>query len=314
MSSLVVVVAGPTASGKSGLALAVADAFSGTVINADSVQVYKELRILSNRPSPSDEARSPHRLFGTFDAAEQCSVANWRNLAITEISAAHAENRLPIVVGGTGLYLKALIEGLSWMPLISPETRLHLKRRLVEEGSAALHTELMVRDPTAAKRLEPGDSQRVMRALEVLEATGHSITEFQMRSKAEPPVGLHFATILLRPPRDRLYKRCDERLANMVKVGVVAEVRHFLRGSPDPELPVMKALGLTEFGAYIKGLKPLDQALNEAQQATRRYAKRQMTWFRTQIIADFVINEQYSERINEKIFSFIRQNMLTNTQ
>ncbi len=313
-SQLVIVVAGPTASGKSALALTVASAFSGTVINADSIQVYRELRILSNRPSPSEEASSPHRLFGVFDAVERCSAANWRNLAITEISSAHAQGRLPIVVGGTGLYLKALLEGLSRMPAIPHQIRANLKLRLAKEGPAVLHNELKLRDPAAAERLNPGDSHRVMRALEIHEYTGCSITEFQARSKIKPPAGLNFKIILLQPPREGLYKRCDDRLVQMLEKGVVDEVKEFLSEGYDPDLPIMKALGLAEFGAHLNGQKSLEQALKETQQATRRYAKRQMTWFRTQIIADIALIEQHSESLSKKTFSFIRQNMLTNAE
>ena len=307
----VLVVAGPTASGKSALAAKIAQAFDGTIINADSVQVYEDLRILSNRPSPQDEGLVPHRLFGVFAAADECSAARWCELALREISAAHDAGRLPVVVGGTGLYLKVLVEGLSSIPDVAAEIRQRLKQRLVGEGSAALHAELAGRDPAAASRLAPGDSQRVMRALEVFEATGSSITEFQAQSRAIPPTHLQFMTILLRPPRGALYARCDDRLARTLELGAVDEVRRLRRAGHDPGLPIMKALGVVEFGAYLDGRVPLEQALNDAQQATRRYAKRQTTWFRTQIIADFVIETEYSESNCEKIFAFIRQNVLT---
>ena len=310
-ASPVLVMAGPTASGKSALALAVAEAFEGTIINADSVQVYAELRILSNRPSVEDEARAPHRLFGTLAASDECSAARWCALALAEISAAHDGGRLPIIVGGTGLYLKALLEGLSPIPDVPAELRSRLKQRLCEEGSAALHAELARRDPAAAKRLKPKDSQRVVRALEVLDATGSSITEFQLHSKVAPPDHLRFMTILLQPPRVELYRRCDSRMAGMVEAGAIDEVGRLRAADLDPGLPIMKALGVVEFGSYLDGLAPLERALTEAQQATRRYAKRQTTWFRTQIITNLVIDTQDSESSKEKIFSFIRQNMLT---
>ena len=307
----VLVVAGPTASGKSALALAVAEEFGGTVINADSMQVYRELRILSNRPTPEQEARAPHRLFGILSATEMCSAAHWRALALAEIAAAHNAGHVPIVTGGTGLYLKALIEGLSPIPDIPLDLRSELRRRLAEEGSAMLHEELSRRDPTAAGRLQPGDSQRVLRALEVFETTGRSITEFHGRFKAAPPPGLRFATILLRPPRDRLYAECDRRLANMVEAGVVEEIRRLRNAGLDPELPIMKALGMTEFGAHLDGHRSMEQVLKDAQQATRHYAKRQTTWFKNQNIADFYLDEQYSQRNDAKIFAFIRQKVLT---
>jgi tRNA dimethylallyltransferase len=310
----VLLLAGPTASGKSAVALSVAEKLDGTIINADSVQVYRELRILSNRPSAADEARVRHRLFGVFSATDECSAARWCALALTEIAAAHEAGRLPIVVGGTGLYLKTLLEGLSPIPDVPAEIRSHLKRRLAEEGSAALHAELVRRDPATANRLEPEDSQRVMRALEVLDATGSSITDFQAQSKAGPPSHLLFSTVLLQPSRDVLYARCDSRLARMIEAGAIDEVRRLQTAGLDPGLPIMKALGVVEIGSYLDGLMPLERALKEAQQATRRYAKRQTTWFRTQIIADLVSNAQDSERFEEEIFSFIRQKMLTGAE
>jgi tRNA dimethylallyltransferase len=307
----VLVVAGPTASGKSALALAVAEEFGRTVINADSMQVYRELRILTNRPLPEHEARAPHRLFGVLCAAEKCSAARWRALALAEIADAHEGSLGPIVVGGTGLYLKALIDGLSPIPDIPLELRSHLRLRLTEGGSAALHEELSRRDQTAAERFQPGDSQRVLRALEVLETTGRSITEFQESFKAAPPPGLRFVTILLQPQREPLYAKCDSRLVSMIEAGVIDEVRDLRNAGLDLNLPIMKALGVTEFGTYLDGQKSLEQALQDAQQATRRYAKRQTTWFGTQIIADFIIVTQYSERIRDEIFAFIRQKVLT---
>ncbi len=307
----VLLLAGPTASGKSALALAIAEKLDGTIINADSMQVYRELRILSNRPSAADEALVPHRLFGVLSATDECSAARWCALALTEIAVAHDAGRLPIVVGGTGLYLKALLEGLSPIPDAPAGLRSNLKRRLAEEGSVALHAELTRRDPTAANRLEPEDSQRVMRALEVLDATGRSITEFQAHSKVAPPSHLSFSTVLLRPPRDRLYARCESRLARMMEAGAIEEVRRLRTADLESGLPIMKALGVVEIGLFLDGLMPLERALKEAQQATRRYAKRQTTWFRTQIIADLVIETQDSESSEEQIFSFIRQKMLT---
>ena len=314
MAFPVLLLAGPTASGKSAFALTVAEKLDGTIINADSMQVYSELRILSNRPSAEDEARAPHRLFGVLSATDECSAARWCALALTEISAAHDAGRLPILVGGTGLYLKALLEGLSPIPDVPAELRSHLKQRLAEEGSVALHAELVRRDPATANRLEPEDSQRVMRALEVLDATGSSISEFQARSKAAPPSHLVFSTVLLQPPRDELYARCDSRLARMMEAGAIDEVRRLRAANLDPGLPIMKALGVVEIGSYLDGLISLERALKDAQQATRRYAKRQTTWFRTQIIADLLIETQDSERFEEIFFSFIRQRVLTGAE
>lgn len=305
------VVAGPTASGKSALALAAAREFDGVVINADSMQIYRELRILTARPTAEDEARAPHRLYGVLPAHEVCSAGRWRAMALAEIAAAHEAGRLPILCGGTGLYLRALTEGLSPMPEVPGDIRDALRRRLRTEGSAALHGELAVRDPATAARLEPGDGQRVLRALEVLEATGKTLSDWQAAPTDGPPRGLRFATILLLPPRDQLYAGCDRRLEIMLESGALEEVRRLTATGLDPALPAMKALGVAELSRHLAGECGLDEAVAAAQQATRRYAKRQMTWFRNQIVADRVIDRTYSERIDEEIFSFIRQKLLT---
>ncbi len=307
----VLIVAGPTASGKSALALAVAEAFDGTIINADSMQVYRELRILSARPSPADEARAPHRLYGVLSAAERCSAGRWRAMALAEIAAAHAAGRLPVVCGGTGLYLKALAEGLSPMPHVPAEIRARLSARLRAEGAAALHAELAARDPDTAGRTKPTDSQRILRALEVLEATGRSLADWQAGPADAPPPGLRIATILLAPPRAALYAACDRRLAEMVTAGALDEVRQLNATGLDPSLPAMKAVGVREFGEYLAGNCDLQAALAAARQATRRYAKRQMTWFRHQIVADLTLDAQFSESLLSKIFAFIRQKLLT---
>ncbi len=306
----VLIVAGPTASGKSALALAVAEAFDGVVVNADSMQVYRELRILTARPSPADEARAPHRLYGILSAAERCSAGRWRALALGEIAAAHASGRLPILCGGTGFYLKAFTVGLSPMPDIPHEIRARLSDRLQSEGITALHAELAARDPAVAKRVAPADRQRVLRALELLEATGRSLADWQ-DGPAEPLRGLRVATILLAPPRAALYAACDRRLEAMAAAGAVDEVRQLNAMGLDPSLPVMKAVGVREFGEYLKGNCDFRAAVAAAQQATRRYAKRQMTWFRHQIIADLEFGEQFSESLKAESFSFIRQKLLT---
>ena len=307
------IVAGPTASGKSSLALDIARAFNGVVINADSMQVYAGLRVLTARPSPGDENRAPHRLYGTVPASESCSAARWRDLALAEIEDAMARGMLPVVCGGTGLYLRALTQGLSPIPEIPPDTRRRLSARLSREGAVALHGDLAARDPAMAARLEPADGQRILRALEVLEATGRSLAAWQEEDTQGPPEGLRFATILLVPPRDALYAACDARLAAMLDQGALEEVVALTALGLDPGLPMMKALGLREFAAHLAGDSTLDEALDEARQATRRYAKRQMTWFRHQIIADLTVEAQYSESILPKIFAFIRQKVLTST-
>ncbi len=307
----VLIVAGPTASGKSALALDIARAFNGVVINADSMQVYAELRVLTARPTPRDEARTPHRLYGTVPASERCSAARWRDMALAEIEDATSSGKLAVVCGGTGLYLRALVDGLSPVPDIPPEIRDRLAARLAGEGAAALHGDLAARDPAMAARLEPADGQRIARALEVLEATGRSLAAWQAAAGQGPPEGLRFVTILLAPPRDVLYAASDARLAAMVDDGALEEVVALEALGLDPGLPAMKALGVREFSAHLAGQSTLEEALDATRQATRRYAKRQMTWFRHQIIAQKMINEQYSESLKAKIFAFVRQNVLT---
>ena len=307
----VLIVAGPTASGKSGLALALAREFDGVVINADSMQVYRELHVLTARPSAAEEALVPHRLYGVLSASEVCSAGRWRDMALAEIDGAHAAGKLPIVCGGTGLYLKALTQGLSPMPEVPDDIREAMRARLAAEGAEALHRELAVRDPALARRLQPADGQRIVRALEVREATGRSLSEWQAIPADGPPERLRFQTILLAPPRASLYANCDRRLEIMLKEGALDEVRRLTAMALAPDLPAMKALGVKEFAGYLAQNKGFDEALSVAQQATRNYAKRQMTWFRHQIVADKVISEQFSESLLPEIFSFVRHFLLT---
>jgi tRNA dimethylallyltransferase len=307
----VLIVAGPTASGKSGLAIAIAEEFDGVIINADSMQVYRELRVLTARPSPGDEARAPHRLYGVLSASEVCSAGRWCEMALIEIERAHSAGKLPIACGGTGLYLKALTAGLSPMPDVPDDIRERMRARLAAEGAETLHRELSAHDPAMAERLEPADGQRVVRALEVLEATGRTLTDWQAVPASGPPAGMRFATILLTPPREELYARCDRRLEAMLDEGALDEVRRLNAMGLAADLPATRALGVKEFSGYLAGNMALEQALADAQQATRNYAKRQMTWFRHQIIADKEIFAQFSESLRPEIFSFIRHFVLT---
>ena len=308
----VVVVAGPTASGKSRLALDVAAEFGGTVINADSMQVYRELPILSAAPDAVARARVPHRLYGVIPAAESCSAGRWRELALAEVEAAAADARLPIIAGGSGLYLRALISGLNRVPTVAPEIRAAARARLARSGAAAMHTALAARDPVMAARLLPTDSQRLVRAWEGLEATGKSLSEWQRPpAEAGASAGLRFLILVLLPPRPDVYAACDARFHSMVAGGAVAEVAALAARRLDPALPAMKALGVPELMRHLAGEIPLEQAVRLAQQATRRYAKRQMTWLRHQLTPDKVIGEKYSERLTSKIFSYISSFLLT---
>lgn len=307
----VLVVAGPTASGKSALALAVAEEFGGVVINADSMQMYRELRILTARPSAADEARAPHRLYGVLSAGERCSAGRWRQMALAEIAQAGRAGRPPVVCGGTGLYLKALMDGLAPIPDVPPAIRRQVAARLATVGATALHAELSVRDPRMAGRLAPTDSQRIARALEVLEATGRSLADWQASPTVGQPPDVSPVSILLAPPREVLYAACDRRLEAMLAQGALDEVRQLNAMALSPSLPAMKAVGVREFSSYLAGDCDLPTALASAQQATRRYAKRQMTWFRNQFVADLTLDLQLSECLLSETFAFIRQKMLT---
>jgi len=307
----VVVIAGPTASGKSALALDAAGEFNGTVINADSMQVYAELRVLTARPGPADEARVPHRLFGVLPASETCSAGRWLRLAADEIAAAHKSGRVPMIVGGTGLYLKALLDGMAPVPDIPPEIRQHAQALYARLGGGAFREELAKLDPVSAAALPPGDAQRLTRAFEVVRATGKPLSQWRREQGAGRPVGGRFAVIVLTPPRAALYAAIDARFETMMAAGAVDEVAALRDLGLDAALPAMKAVGVPQLCRYLEGAMDLDAASAKAQQATRNLAKRQFTWFRNQIVPDFGVSEQYSERNKQKIFSFIRNFLLT---
>ena len=309
----VLILAGTTASGKSALALEIAEAFDGVIINADSKQVYRELRVISAQPSDADLARAPHRLYGVLAAAERCSAGRWREMAVAEIAAARAARRLAIVVGGTGLYLRALTGGLAPIPPIPDDCREAVRARLADIGNLALHAALSRNDPETAARIEPGDTQRLLRAWEVLEATGKSLSEWRKNPATGPESGFNAATVCLIPPRARINERIDRRFACMIEEGGLDEVRALDGLGLDPELPAMKAHGVPELRRYLHGEIDLAQATAAAQQATRRYAKRQMTWFRHQMPgsqnfdSEYAQETEYSERLMQEIFAFIRK-------
>ncbi|MEI6557150.1 MAG: tRNA (adenosine(37)-N6)-dimethylallyltransferase MiaA [Rhodospirillaceae bacterium] len=280
----VLVIGGPTASGKSGLALALARRAGGVVINADSMQVYRDLSVLTARPGAEALATVPHRLYGVLGAGEVCSVARWLGLALAEIATAHRTGALPVLVGGTGLYLGALTGGLSALPEIPPAIRALARQRLERDGAAALHADLGRRDPATAARLPPGDRQRIVRAWEVLEATGRPLSSWQNENRGAPPPGLSLSTIVLDPPRPDLYRSCDLRFDAMMAAGALAEVQALNALGLEPDRPALKALGVPELRRHLAGDLSLDAAAALARQSTRRYAKRQVTWFRHQVI------------------------------
>ncbi|MBU2089336.1 MAG: tRNA (adenosine(37)-N6)-dimethylallyltransferase MiaA [Alphaproteobacteria bacterium] len=311
----VVVVAGPTASGKSALALAIAEAFRGIVINADSMQIYADLRVLTARPSAEEERRVPHRLYGVLDGAEKGSAGQWRDLALAEISRAHASGLLPVLCGGTGLYLRSLMQGIAPVPAVPAETRAAATALLHRLGNAGFHAALAERDPVMAGRLHPGNTQRLIRAWEVLDSTGRSLADWQQAAPVGGATHLDFLCFTLLPPRDALYAACDGRLARMVEQGALQEVAALAARHLDPALPVMKALGVRELAAHLAGTLALDTAIEEAQRETRRYAKRQMTWFRHQMPESYIVETgfgaQYSTSPIDEIFSKIRRSGLT---
>lgn len=307
----VVVIGGPTASGKSALALAIARKFHGAVVNADSMQLYDALPILTAQPSAADRAAAPHLLYGVLPANEVGSAQLWREMALRAIDVARAQGRLPIVVGGTGLYLRALLQGLSPMPDVPDAIRSRIRALWDEEGPQAVRTRLERLDPEAAARLKPGDKQRQLRALEVAEATGRPLSEWQKVAAEGPPPGQSFLTIVLQPEREALRQAIAGRLKAMIAAGALDEVKALLERGLRPDRPLLRALGMPELAAHAMGKISLDQALERAISATRQYAKRQDTWFRHQFIADRAIKSQFSEKILPEIFSFIRQSGLT---
>ena len=275
-----ILIAGPTASGKSGAGLELAARFGGTVINADSMQVYRELRLLTARPSEADEARVPHRLYGTVPAADAYSVGRWLGDAARAMAEAHKEGRLPILVGGTGLYFKALTEGLAPVPDIPAEIRAHWRERSEQLGRDALHAELAARDPAMAARLGPNDPQRIVRALEVIDATGVSLAEWQ-GDNAMPLLAPGDALrLVIAPEREPLYATIDARFDRMIEDGALDEVCALLGLELDPGLPAMRAHGVRELAAHLSGALTREEAVAKTKTESRRYAKRQMTWLR----------------------------------
>lgn len=278
-------IAGPTASGKSTLAMRLAIDRGGIVVNADAMQVYRDLRILTARPSEADENEVPHQLYGFRAASEPYSVASWLDDMAPLIDAARASGPPLIIVGGTGLYFKSLLEGLSPVPEIPEDIRNFWRSEAESLESAALHTILRQRDPAMAEKLVPSDPQRIVRALEVFDATGRSLLDWQKIAGTPLIHEDESERIFVSPPREDLYARCDQRLDRMVEMGAIEEVRRLQDLQLDPSLPAMRALGVRPFLAHLSGLLDWDAALHDAKTETRRYAKRQLTWARRNMIS-----------------------------
>jgi tRNA dimethylallyltransferase len=272
------ILAGPTASGKSALALALAQRLGGTIINADAMQCYRELRNITARPSPEDERQAPHRLYGVRAAAEPANAAWWREAALAEM----AQAEFPILCGGTGMYFSSLVRGIANIPDPGEAFRAEARALLAEMGPEALHAKL---DPETAAKLKPGDSQRIARAYEVLLATGRGLAWWQAQP-TERLTGWNLRMILLDPPRDALREAITTRFGAMLEAGALAEVETFLALGLDQALPLMRAHGVPELAAYLRGEASLHDATARAIIVTHQYTKRQMTWFRHQKLVD----------------------------
>jgi len=311
------VVAGPTASGKSALALALARRLGGTVINADSMQLYRELRVLTARPTPAEEAEVPHRLYGVRPAAAAASMAWWREAALAEMAAAATAGRLPILCGGTGLYLLSLTEGLSAIPPVPEAARAEARSLLASLGASALHARLEALDPETAGTLRPGDGQRIARAWEVARGTGRGLLAWRREGAHSGPAPWRFAALRLDPPRPALRQAIAARFVAMLAGGALEEVRGLLALGLDPALPAMRAHGVPELAAHLAARLPLEEARRRAVLNTGQYTKRQATWFRHHPLAEsahtHIIHarvagmEQFSERESAEIFSFVER-------
>ena len=287
-----ILIAGPTASGKSALALEMAARHGGAVLNADSMQVYRELRILTARPTPEEEARAPHRLFGHVSVRDAYSVGRWLDDVAGALAWCAGAGYRPIIVGGTGLYFKALLEGLAPIPSVAPEIRAHWRREAGVRTAPELHKVLAVRDPEMAARLDPGDTQRIVRALEVIDSTSVSLAEWQRRP-GTPLIREHEAECyVVSRSREEVRRRVDTRFDAMIAAGALEEARAIAALDLDPELPAARAHGLRPLLAYLRGKMTLDAAVEAGKLETRQYVKRQEIWLRRNMIAWKTISSQ----------------------
>lgn len=287
MSIKIHIVAGPTASGKSAKAMELARTHNGVIINCDSLQIYDALPILTAAPTTEDTSQIPHRLYGTLHPNDVCSAGNWREMVEPIIQEIITENQTPIICGGTGLYIKALMEGLSPMPDIPDDIRNAVVARYENDGAEAFYADLEKRDPEMAARFHVNHKARIIRAMEVLEATGRSLSDWQKEDREAPPSAWKFDVHKVMPERDILYARCNQRFEWMLDNGALEEVKDFSnrleQGEINEGVPICKALGFKELRAYLNDELSKEDAIERAQTITRRYAKRQMTWFRNQL-------------------------------
>ncbi len=295
----VVIIAGPTASGKSALALEAAERFDGEVINADSMQVYRELSVLTARPTPADHARVPHHLYGVLPAATPCSAGLWLEMVVPVLEEVHQRGKLPVVCGGTGLYIKVLMEGIADIPDVPAEHVADAERLYEALGGIAFVDMLSERDPVSAARLLPSDRQRLIRAYAVVSATGTALPQWHKNQSTKPPLEAKFLQIQIMPDRAALYGKIEKRFDAMMEDGALDEVKTLMALELDPALPAMKALGVPELMSHLKNECDLDDALDHAKQMTRNLAKRQMTWFRNQSTPDCVLGGFGSGHLDE---------------
>ncbi len=298
-------IAGPTASGKSALALMLAERIGGTIVNADASQVYADLRILSARPSPADEARVPHRLFGHVDGACPHNVAAWANEARDTVASVHAAGGIPILVGGSGLYLSTLLDGIAPIPPIDPEVRAAVRALPV----AVAHAALSIEDPAAAARLSAADTTRVARALEVVRATGRPLAGWHGARIGGIGASVTLSPLVLMPDADALARRIDRRLLAMIDAGAADEIDALVARRLDPASPVMRAIGVSELIAWRRGERTRDEAVARAQLASRRYAKRQRTWFRHQPPSDWPLLSKIDAKESENAILFLSRRL-----
>lgn len=310
-SKPVILVVGPTASGKSKFALALAEKFKGTIINADSMQIYRDLRILTARPDECYLRKAPHKLYGIFSIDRRCSVGEWRRQAINHISAIYHEERQPIVVGGTGLYIKALTDGIHAMPRVPLDIRRNLNERIRAHGAPVLYQELLNVDPETAYGLDPNDGQRIVRALEIFTHTGIGMSQWRRGQTETILPNVRFFNVLLAPPRHFLYQTIDARFERMINDGAVEEVEKLITLKPPKEHPLLKAVGVRPVIAYLNREIELHRMIQLGQRDSRRYAKRQLTWFRNKNIPNYRLEMKFSEIKMSEIFSEISKFLLT---
>ena len=283
-----VIICGPTGAGKSSLALNLAEKFKGVIINADSIQIYREIKILSGRPTSDDYRQAPHRLYGIMSIFKPCTLGIWRKMALETIKECELSGCLPIICGGTGLYIRFLLNELSAIPEIPPSIKLEAREKLKDLGNENFRELLSKNDPVSARRIKSGDTNRLLRAWEVLTATNKPLSYWHEQSK-ETASQHKFFKVCLMPERKALYSKCDKRFLDFIEQGAAEEARALDFITVSPELPASKTLGLIELIKYTKGELELSDAIAQAQRTTRRYAKRQLTWFRHQLDEDFLI-------------------------